>query len=70
MSTDDSQSVSSKRQKQGGKKKSSKQQQTRPPRPVKSEKEVKELHLEDRNVVSDLIHRVTQLSGWSNQLHH
>ena len=32
-------------------------------RSVKIEKEVKDLHLDDRNVVSDLIHRVTQLSG-------
>jgi len=32
-------------------------------RVVKTEKEVKDLHLEDRNVVSDLIHRVTQISG-------
>ena len=32
-------------------------------RDVKSDKDVKDLHLDDRNVVSDLIHRVTQLSG-------
>lgn len=49
---------------QGIKKQTSKNKlETRPPRPVKTEKDVKDLHLEDRNVVSDLIHRVTQLSG-------
>ena len=37
---------------------------TRRVRAVKTERVVKALHLEDRNVVSDLIHRVTQLSGW------
>jgi hypothetical protein len=44
-------------------KKSGSKKVMRPPRPPKSEREVKDLHLDDRNVVSDLIHRVTQLSG-------
>lgn len=35
----------------------------RRPLPKKTQKSLKDLHIEDNNVVSDLIHRVTHLSG-------